>query len=154
MPFKMITDGNRHRVELDSEPNWVHGLCTGDGPNAANSGSALVVAFSIWSTHDREDAYLAVDVGRDEHFSVAVYLLPFDYPEELAAWSPAFSSRPGEIGISVGSNQSTTEVSLSPEVGTTPVWMLVRDGRVVETRQGTLSASEIRSLFESTMQLE
>ncbi len=154
MTFRMIAEGNRHRVELDREPNWVHGLATGDGLDAAGSGPALVVAFSIWSTPDREDAYAAVDVGKDEGFSIPVYLLPFDYPEELSSWSAELSSSPGEVIIGVVSTQSTTEVSLSPNAGSTPVWMLVHGGRVVKTRQGRLSAVEIRSLLEATMQLE
>jgi hypothetical protein len=147
----MIAVGNQHRVELEGEPSWVHGLATGDGPDAVGIEPSLVVAFSIWSTPDREGAYLAIDVGRDEDITVPVYLLPFDYAEELEIWKPLLSGKPGEVGISSNYDQSTLNVSLSPTPGSTPVWMLIRDGGVVETRQGKLSVDEIRSLLQAAI---
>jgi len=151
MTFKIVTAGERHRVHLDGEPDWVRGLTSGDGPDAVGVGPSLVVAFSIWSTPDRESAYLAIDVGRNENISAAVFLLPFDFPEELMVWKTKFSSRPGEVVVSSRTDQSSVEVSMSPNVDATPVWMLILDGSVIETRQGQLNADEVRSLLQATI---
>jgi hypothetical protein len=67
MGFRIVKDeGNRNRVELMDEPHWVIGMksLSAGISSELSEGVALVVAFSIWSTPDRELAYETVEIAK------------------------------------------------------------------------------------------
>lgn len=151
MTFKIVRIKGRHQVQLDGEPSWVRGLTSGDGPDTIADEAAIVVAFSIWSTPDRENAYHAIDVARDENIPTSVYLLPFDFPEELAAWNTDLEKSPSELGLSSSNEQGSVKVFVSPNPESSPVWMVLRSGSVIETHQGKLATDSLRMLLRAAL---
>jgi len=149
MTFKIVPFEGKHRVQLEGEPSWVRGLTSGDGPDEIGDEAALVVAFSIWSTPDRENSYHAIDVARDEGIPASVYLLPFDFPEELAVWNAGLTTPPNELGLSERTEKGSVEVVISSNAESSPIWILMRGSSVIESHQGKLTTDAIRALLQA-----
>ncbi len=149
MGFRIIKDdGNRNRVELVEEPNWVIGMGSlSDGISSQlEEGVALIVAFSIWSTPDRELAYETVDIAKASRGNVRVGLLPYDYPEELSPWMSDASW--DEVAVTVDQNRDeSVEIAIGQNKGNSPLWFELKDGEPQLVGRGAVSASDIRGFL-------
>jgi hypothetical protein len=147
MGFEIVVGDDTYTVKLSDEPNWVFGLRSGDRIAAVGDDLCFVVAFSVWSTPNREAAYRAVEIAKMQVGSVRVCLLPYDYPEELGAWLPSEAERPDTIVQESTTEKGVVHVSISQKEHTSPIWLVVQDGETVEFRQGPLRNDEITRLL-------
>jgi hypothetical protein len=149
MGFRIVKDcEERNRVEVINEPDWVFGLGSlenGVTP-ALQEGVALVVAFSIWSTPDREAAYEAIELAKAVCNRVRIGLLPYDYPDELSPWLS--NTNWDETTIAVEESASgTVNVRIAQNNGTSPLWFELRNGFPRLISRGAMSTSEMRELL-------
>ncbi|MDZ4657778.1 MAG: hypothetical protein SH868_09405 [Bythopirellula sp.] len=147
MGFEIIMGNDHYQVKLSDEPDWVFGLQSGDKIASVGTGPCLVVAFSVWSTPDREEAYKAIEVAKTQGMSVRVGLLPYDFPEEIEAWLPSQAERPGAVVSESTTAQGAVQVNISQKEQASPVWLAVQDGKPFEIRQGSLKDGEIAALL-------
>lgn len=86
------------------------------------SGSWLILAFALWSAPDLRAICTAATVSRKQVAQVAVR--PFDDFTEFATWCPD-----------------------APIDTRSPVWLLLRGGRVVRTAVGPLDEAAVIELL-------
>ena len=145
MGFKVVKENENHsRIELIDEPEWVIGMrtLTMGIPTCLANGVALVVAFSIWSTPDREMAYEAIEISKRKGIGVRIGLLPFDFPEELSSWLSDASW--DEIDLIIQpSDDASVELTISQYEGNSPLWFELRDGKPRLLGRGKLTEDEI-----------
>lgn len=149
MGFRIVKDDEeRNRVEVFDEPDWVFGLgslSSGVTP-ALQEGVALVVAFSIWSTPDREAAYEAIETAKADCNRVRIGLLPYDYPNELSPWLS--NTNWDETTISVDESAGElVNVRIAQNNGVSPLWFELRDGLPRLISRGAMSTPEMRELL-------
>jgi hypothetical protein len=148
MGFQVIeTLCGRYSVLTDGEPSWLIGLSSLSDTIWAdlNHQPALVIAFSIWSTADRDTAYDAILVAKSLKLQVPIGLLPVDDPSELTSWlSPA---RTGVMACKVQVRSTSPKtIVVSQAIGASPLWFLVQDNTVQLRLTGRPSQTEIANL--------
>jgi len=145
MGFKVVKESEKHsRVELIDEPDWVIGMqtLTMGVPTCLSNGVALVVAFSIWSTPDREMAYKAIEISKKRGIGVRIGLLPFDYPEELSTWLLDSDWEEVDLHVQQGDDASV-ELTISQSEGNSPLWFELHNGHPRLLGRGQLSEHKI-----------
>lgn len=149
MGFRVVKDEvDLNRVEVADEPNWVVGmgpLCNGVSAELTE-GVVLVVAFSIWSTPDRELAYDAIEIAKRLDLGVRIGLLAYDYPEELSSWLPNSKWEETSISVKDEANESV-EITIGQSDGNSPVWFELKNGTPRLIGRGAISESDIRDVL-------
>ncbi|MDD5267121.1 MAG: hypothetical protein PHO08_08325 [Methylococcales bacterium] len=109
-------------ITLTDEPSYFRALVA--APSARepelNTGNWLVMAFAVWSTPDNLAIQTAIDVAKRFGGKLNLGLRPFDDSEELGAWCPSVE-----------------------DDGRSPLWVLLRDGKVCMKRSGILTVDEL-----------
>ncbi|MBL8892385.1 MAG: hypothetical protein JNL67_20585 [Planctomycetaceae bacterium] len=149
MSFRIVKDeASRNRVELVDEPNWVIGMgsLTGGISPELDEGVALIVAFSIWSTPDRERAYEAVEIAKGHGLNVRIGLLPYDYPEELSSWLPNTDWEESAITVN-DSGCESVHIAIGQREGNSPLWFTLRDGSPKLVGRGAVSDRDIHAFL-------
>ncbi len=149
MSFRIVKDQqNRNRVELIDEPRWVvdMGSLQAEKSSELAEGSALVVAFSIWSTPDRELAYETVEVAKANGLNVRIGLFPYDYPAELSSWLSNTDWEESTIAVRGNDNESV-EITIGPSEANSPLWFMLKNGVPKLVGRGAVSDQDIRAFL-------
>ena len=146
MSFQIIKGSDDvYHVSLSEEPSWVLGMRSRslEIEPALDHGAWLVVAFSVWSAPDREEAYKAIELAKCHNINVRIGLLPYDYPEEIELWLPQGNQLPGVSISDATTDRVNTEVHIAQTEHTSPVWFALVDRKPFAVRQGPLQSKEL-----------
>ena len=147
MGFEIETIDGSYRVKY--EPSWVTGLQSGDDITAVGNIDCLVVAFSVWSTPDRETAYRGIEVAKSSEAFIPICLLPYDYPEEMETWLSSEVEKPGVVVGEAKTDDGAVKVGILQDERTSPIWFTVHEGEIADMRQGPLQDDEIVCLLSA-----
>src|SRR5438094_606486 len=82
--------GDKWKLIVSEEPGFVHALPVAPASlePELNSGTWLIVAFSIWSIHDRHSVLGAINCAKRFGGRFQLGIRPYDSFEENARWWP------------------------------------------------------------------
>src|SRR5260370_36282378 len=118
----------RSQVILKDEPDYIVPLRIAPVSleEILMKGRWVVVSFSVWSTHDLDAAYRAVNVAKQNGVSFQLGLSPFDYPEENLSWLPiASGSVAHSVNIEVAEQQGKRIVEIKGRTDKSPIWAVI-----------------------------
>jgi hypothetical protein len=123
MSYKVArNEHGRPGIALTGEPSYCHALVAAPPTREPELDTDvwLVMAFAVWSIPDNIAIQTALDVTKHFDGKINLGLRPFDDWEELGAWGPGLEGD-----------------------GSSPLWVLFRDGEVLMTRNGILTIDEL-----------
>ena len=104
-------------------------------------GDWLVLCFAIWDSRDRPTIALASNIAI-EYPAMQVAVRPFEVPDEFDSWAPEF-----QINIEAVVESSTVDgrvaIRLSSNSSDHPMWLKLRDGKLIEVLIGSRSFDEV-----------
>ena len=134
-------------VEVAGAPQFVRGLVAAPSEREGflSTGNWLVLSVAVWSGPDLSAIEAAIAAVSEFNGGVSLGIRPFDEFEELSSWLP-------RVGIVEPSPHATDEQPLVPRPALrptlrpfqSPVWVLLRQGEVVDCASGLLSDSTLR----------
>jgi len=122
MSFLVERRGEYYEVKFESEPAYFHSLrmAPAEPEPMLNTGLWLILTFAIWSVPDRDAIASAMAVVRSLEGAVQLGVRPYDDPKEALTWMP------------------------EANVTGSPVWLVMKNGQLVEREIGTRSAEELQ----------
>ena len=150
MPIIIKSDeSGRFAVHLVSEPAFIQGLRMSPTTREPflNVGDWVVLAFAIWTSHDRSAIASAIDAVKEMNGRVKLGIRPFEIPEEFSAWCGASNQEAGFVKMRRESHGDKQFISIDPVSGATPMWLIFRDGEIVHSQSGLLSVWEIQDMI-------
>ena len=120
-------------VALDGEPPFCVALDAAPSSRELelSEGWWLVMVFAAWNTSDINAIQTALEASKGFGGTLHLGLRPFDDPEEHRAWCP---------DLSVG--------------GDTPIWVLLKDGKALLVRRGSVGVDEFVDSIKEKMRNE
>ncbi len=144
-------DAGRSRVILVDAPDYVIPLriappCLEDH---VKQGRWLVVSMSVWSVHDIRAGHRAIELVERHGGLVKLGLRPFDFSKENATWVPGVGSdqTADQVEIFVGDHDRSREIKIQGRSDSSPLWVVIAEGKVVDVRYGQLADAEIQELI-------
>lgn len=115
-------ENGRPKIVLTDEPPYCHALDAAPPAREPdlNMGVWLVMAFAVWSVPDNVAIQTALDAAKRFGGKLNLGIRPFDDWEELVALCPGLE-----------------------EDGRSPLWVLLRNGKVCTKRNGILTIDEL-----------
>jgi hypothetical protein len=150
MPFSIDSDeSGRFVVQVVSEPEFIHGLWMSPAKREPflNVGDWVVLAFAIWNSHDRPAIASAIDAVKEMDGRVRLGIRPFEVAEEFSTWSNAAPDDADFVNVRQNDNGTNLSISITPVAGSTPLWLVFRNGGIVHSHSGLLSVPEIRAMI-------
>jgi hypothetical protein len=129
MSATLIKDpGGNYRVVLSQEPTYCHGLQAAPAriESALKEGLWLIVLIAVWSSPDLEAMQVALSVVKAMNGRVQLGLRPFDAHQEVLHWCPNVKERYAS-----------------------PIWLLLRDGALLDEMAGLRNEERILQWIES-----
>jgi hypothetical protein len=154
MSFKTELIDDMWELRFSDEPAFVHALKM--APDALEpelvSGTWLVVAFGVWSIHDRQSVRAAIDCSKRFDGKFQLGIRPFDYFSENATWWP--DQQPlaeDNVICEVRGERPRLEVRISPDLSASPLWLVLQDGRVLRQETGQRRTVEVIKMMRSVL---
>jgi hypothetical protein len=122
--------GGRYQVILADEPPYCHALpmAPSERESMLNDGQWLVLVIAVWNCQEVIAMDAALAAIKPLSGTVKLGIRPMFDPKELASWCPeALNGKP---------------------TVTTPLWLIIDNGQLLDKREGELSTSQISSLLQ------
>jgi hypothetical protein len=137
----------RLAVEVADAPPFVRGLAASPAEREAflDTGNWLVLSVAVWSGPDLSAIEPATAVVSEFDGGISLGIRPFDEFEELSSWLTRVGV--AERSPRVGAGQPLVPAPApwpTLRAFQSPVWVLFREGQVVDCASGLLSESMLR----------
>lgn len=140
---------------FSDEPDYIHALQM--APEAMEpelgSGIWLIVAFPVWSGPVRDSVRASVACAKRYGGKFHLGVRPFDYHEEMIRWWPADETPAGgEMTVTLQDAPHRREVHITTDNSTDPIWLVLKDGRVIHRAAGPRSAEQLNEMMYGIIQ--
>jgi hypothetical protein len=155
MGFKLQAIKNDNwEVVLFDEPSYIHGLKMAPGVMEPQLGSGiwLVVTFPVWSGSARYSIHAAIACTKQYAGRFNLGIRPFDSHDEINKWWPT-TELPAESKIFVTevNDGQRREVHITTDNSTNPVWLILKNNRVVYQGSGVRSVEQLEEIMQSVL---
>lgn len=136
-------DQDRFRVTFRKAPENLLGLRMSPDQiePELTKGDWLVLCFAIWDSRDRPTIELASNIAID-YPAMQVAVRPFEVPEEFDSWAPELQVNIETI-VESSSVDGNVSIRMSSNASDHPMWLKLRDGKVVEALIGSRVFDEV-----------
>jgi hypothetical protein len=149
-----VDDNHRFNVRFTGEPNYIRGLQMAPSHREfeLESGVWLVVAFAVWSIHDRASIGDAVAVTKRYGGRFNLGVRPFDSRDEFEEWLPGGARAvPEPELVEHRSGAVLNGIEIRGRKEGTPLWFWFAEGRLVQQRYGTMAPAIISDFIENAL---
>lgn len=152
MGFELKVVNDSWEVVLFDESDYIHALKMAPEAIESNlkSGKWLVVAFPVWSVPVRHSVRAAMAYAKQQAGKVSLGIRPYDDHEEMSKWWPvADVPVESETTVTEMNDGQRLEIHIATDGAAHPLWLILKDGRVVYQGTGSRSEVELESLMNN-----
>jgi hypothetical protein len=155
MSFKVQPiEGDKWELVFFDEPSYVHALKM--APDALEPelkmGVWLVVTFHVWSAPVRHSVLAAIACAKDHGGKFQLGVRPLDAHEEIYKWWPIGETTcAGEVLVAARDEGPRREIHISTDPSSNPIWLVLRDGRVIHQGAGPRSKEQLSQLMPAAL---
>lgn len=153
MPY--VIDSNKNGqffVRMDAEPDFIHGLtmAPAEREEILNEGDWIVLSFAVWNSHDRPAIDTAIEVVKSMNGRVRLGIRPFEIADEFSSWCP-YQPPNAELVIQEKEDAEQVNIAITAASGTSPIWLFIRDGVIVQSHLGHLAVEQLKALSDESL---
>jgi hypothetical protein len=154
MSFELrAIDGGKWELLFSDEPSYIHALNM--APDSIEpemkSGLWLIVVFPVWSSPVRHSVRAALACAKDYGGKFQLGVRPYDYYEEIFKWWPGGKVPSEGDQLLVAWDEPRRELHISTDSSSSPIWLILRDGQVVNQGAGPYSRQQLSELMQSVL---
>ncbi len=146
--------GDNWELVLSDEPGYVHALkmAAESMEPELKTGVWLVVTFPVWSVPARHSVLAAIGCAKDYGGKFQLGIRAFDSHEELYKWWPVTEApSAAKVLLVVHDESSRREINISTDPASSPIWLVLRDGQVVDQGAGPRNKQQLSELMQATL---
>jgi len=144
-------DGDKWELLFSDEPSYIHALKMAPDSieSELKSGLWLIVVFPVWSGPDRHSVRAALACAKDYAGKFQLGVRPCDYHEEIYKWWPGGEAPSRSDPVLTVLGGPRRNVHISSDHSSSPIWLVMRDGRVVYQEAGPRSKEQLSELIQA-----
>ena len=136
----VVTDEPKYICALETAPKRIE--------KKLNSGTWLVVAFSVWSVPVRHSVLAAVDCAKCHDGEFQLGLRPYNSQDELYPWWPSVRLPAVDVISTTASSESEkVKIDISSDPFSGPAWLVLKHGEVVYQGVGPRTEQELSEVM-------
>ena len=152
MSYKLIsTAQNQFQLVLEGEPDYLSALPMAPLKIEAQltHGDWLLLVFAVWSIVDTRAIQTAVEAAKRGSGRFKLGIRPFDRHDEMKQWMPELNL-PNQSATTILEMRHgpSRELFISSDKTRNPIWLLLKDGKLIGTYSGELMNVSLDLLIE------